>query len=59
MQHSVCLVGVLERDPFTTCDPESGRQEVAFRLCVQEAVQGKLCWRTYTTKHGEEKGALA
>jgi single-stranded DNA-binding protein len=23
------------------------------------AVQGKLCWRKYTTKHGEEKGSLA
>jgi hypothetical protein len=23
------------------------------------AIQGKLCWRTSTTKHGEEKGALA
>jgi single-stranded DNA-binding protein len=23
------------------------------------AVQGKLCWRKYTTQHGEEKGTLA
>ncbi len=23
------------------------------------AVQGKRCWRKYTTKHGEEKGTLA